>query len=318
MATIDRPAIPRRPHFTRHAPRPILITDDDVIMIRHIGQHRFRRSTDLVRLMSQRPAKKIIERLGVLFHSGYLDRPRAQRDYFTAGKRTAYVYALGNLGAALLAELDGVDAPKVDWTDKNRDVGRPFMRHALLVGDVVTAFLRATQNRPDVHVIEPSHILARSPEATQRADNPWKWRAKVPAAGGLLQDIANVPDRVFGLDFTQERKRVYFFLEADRATMPIVRSNLQQTSMQRKFLSYYHGHRAQLHQQRFGIGNFRVLTVTSGTKRMASMIDAVKQITDGKGSNLFLFTDAATLASTYDVLSLEWASGKGEFVTLGN
>ena len=312
------PPVPRRPHFHRTDPPPVLITEDDIAIIRHVAEHRFRRSTDLVRLMSHRPAKKIVERLGILFHTAYLDRPRAQRDYFTAGKRMHYVYALGNRGAALLAELDGVEAPKVDWTDKNRDVGRPFIRHALLVGDVASAFHRATRIHPDVHLIEPAHILARAPEATQRADNPWKWRAKVPAAGGLLQDIACVPDRVFGLDFTAERKRTYFFLEADRATMPIVRSNLQQTSVLRKFLAYLHGHRAKHHEQRYAIGNFRVLTVTTGPKRTATMVDAVKQITDGRGSSLFLFTDATTLAAAYDVLSLEWITGKGERVTLGD
>jgi Replication-relaxation len=314
MTTI--PTITRRPHFRRYDPPPILITDDDIKMVRFVAEHRFRRSTDIAAYMAHRSTKKIIERLGVLFHTAYLDRPRAQRDYFTAGKRTHYVYALGNRGAELLAELDGVAAPKVDWTDKNRDVGRPYIRHALLVGDVASAFARAATIHPDMHVIEPADILARAPASTQRADNPWKWRAKVPAAGGLLQEIANVPDRVFGLDFTQARKRCYFFLEADRATMPIVRTNLQQTSLHRKFLSYWHGYRAKHHEQLYGIGNFRVLVVTSGPKRSASMVEAVKQITGGAGSNLFLFADAPALASSYDVLSLEWITGKGERTTL--
>jgi hypothetical protein len=35
---------------------------------------------------------------------------------------------------------------------------------------------------------------------------------------------------MFGLDLTMERKRKYFFLEADRATMPIIRAGLEQTS----------------------------------------------------------------------------------------
>jgi len=314
------PPITRRPHFRRHDPPAVLITDDDVAIIRHVAECRFRRSTDIVRLMNHRPAKKIIERLGVLYHTGFVDRPRAQRDYFNARKeRPSYIYALGNRGAALLAELDGTPAPKVDWTEKNRDLGRPFLHHQLAVADALIAFRRTTQMRDDVTFIEPVEILARAPEATQRLDNPWKFRAKVPAPGGLLTDLALVPDAVFGLDFTQERKRVYFMLEADRATMPVWRSNLFQTSMYKKFLTYYHGHRAGHHTRAYNIGNFRVLTCTTSAERQLSMIDVIRtKVTDGKGSSLFLFTDAATLTSCPDVLSLAWTSGKGEPVRLSD
>ena len=319
MAT-NTPPVSRRPHFRRHDPPAVLITDDDVIIIRHVAEHRFRRSTDIVRLMSHRPPKKIIERLGVLYHTAYLDRPRAQRDYFNIRQeRPAYIYALGNRGAALLAEIDGHQAPKVDWTEKNRDLGRPYLHHQLAVADALIAFRMATQSRSDVEFIAPEAIVARSPEATQRLDNPWKWRAKVPVPGGLLTDLALVPDAVFGLDFTEQRKRVFFMLEADRATMPVWRSNLVQTSMYKKFLTYYHGHRAGHHTRAYDIGNFRVLTCTTSAERQMSMIDVIRnKVTDGKGSNLFLFTDAATLTSCPDVLSLPWTSGKGEPVRLGD
>ena len=36
--------------------------------------------------MPHRSTKKLLERLGALYHNGYLDRPRAQLDYYaTAG-----------------------------------------------------------------------------------------------------------------------------------------------------------------------------------------------------------------------------------------
>jgi hypothetical protein len=45
------------------------------------------------------------------------------------------------------------------------------------------------------------------------------------------------------------------------------------------------------------------------------MIEAVKAVTDGRGSSLFLFATASVLKSG-DVLSLAWQSGKGELVRL--
>jgi hypothetical protein len=290
------------------------LTKDDIAIIRHVAKHRFLRSTHIVRLIG-RPAKKVVERLGALYHTAYLDRPRAQLDYYATTKRPPYVYALGNRGADLLAEIDGAEPAKVDWTDKNRDAGRPFIDHTLLVAEVMIAFEMAARARPDIILLEPHDILARAPEATQRADNPWKWRATVPHDGQFVS-VAHVPDKVFGLDFTAERKRVYFFLEADRATMPVKRSNIRQTSVASKLLAYYHGYRAGHHTARFGIGNFRVLTVTTTQQRLATMLQVGKDLTGGAGSNLFLFADATALSSAADVLSFAWTSGKGEPVRL--
>jgi hypothetical protein len=306
---------PRRPHFRRHDPPPLRITADDIIIIRGVAKHRFLRSTHIVRLLD-RPAKKIVERLGALYHTGYLDRPRAQLDYYATVTRPAYVYGLGNRGASLIAEIDGAEPARVDWTDKNREAGRPFIDHALLVAEVMIAFELAARSRPDVVLMEPADVLARAPDATRRAANPWKWQATVPH-DGLTVSVTHVPDKVFGLDFTQARKRVYFLLEADRATMPITRNNLRQTSIRSKLLAYYHGYRADYHGSRFGIGNFRVLTVTTSAQRLASMLSAAKDVTGGGGSNLFLFADIARLTSVTDVLALDWISGKGDTVRLG-
>lgn len=45
------------------------------------------------------------------------------------------------------------------------------------------------------------------------------------------------------------------------------------------------------------------------------MIDAVKEITDGKGSNFFLFAEKSRLANT-SIFDVQWTSGKGELVRL--
>ena len=214
MTDTTLPPGTRRPHFRRYAPVPMRATEDDIEIIAHVGKHRFRRSTDIVRHIG-RPAKKIIERLTVLYHNGYLDRPRAQLDYFDPHHRAPYVYALGNRGAALLAERDGAKPNGIDWTDKNREAGRPFIDHALLIGDVMTAAERVARARHDVLLLEPGDILAKAPQTTQRSDNPWRLTAQLTIEtdkGTVLEEHSIIPDKALGLDFTIERKIPYFWL----------------------------------------------------------------------------------------------------------
>jgi len=292
------------------------LTEDDLAVIRHVARHRFLRSIHLLRFLDNRSPKKLLERLGALYHNGYLDRPRAQLDYYATAGSAPIVYALGNRGAAFLAEFDGIPRSKVDWTDKNRTAGRVFIEHTLLTADLAVAFECSSRRAADVRLIEASDILASAPEATRNAQNPWALPARI-AHGSATHDVRVIPDKVFGLDFTQARKRSYFFVEADRATMPVMRSHPRQTSFHQKVLAYLAGAGAiNAHGKRFSIGNFRVLTITTSQQRIATMLEAVKLATRGTGSNQFLFTDRATLLRCPDVLQLEWISGKGERVRL--
>jgi hypothetical protein len=58
-----------------------------------------------------------------------------------------------------------------------------------------------------------------------------------------------------------------------------------------------------------------VATVTTTADRVEQMISAQREITNGKGSNMFLFTDQATFAAG-NPLDIEWTSGKGSRVRL--
>jgi hypothetical protein len=60
---------------------------------------------------------------------------------------------------------------------------------------------------------------------------------------------------------------------------------------------------------------FRVLTVTTDKARIEKMLEALNTITGGRGSNMFLFTDQVTLA-TSNPLEVVWIGGKGESVRI--
>ena len=55
--------------------------------------------------------------------------------------------------------------------------------------------------------------------------------------------------------------------------------------------------------------------MTTHKARIEKMLEALNIITGGKGSNIFLFTDQATLAGS-NPLEAKWVSGKGEHVQL--
>lgn len=290
------------------------LTDDDLAVLRFIARYRFLRSTHLVRLFPERSSKKLIERLGVLYHNQYLDRPRAQLDYYATAGSAPMVYALGNRGAYALAEHDGAGRAHVDWTWKNREVGRLFIEHSLLIADVMVAVHVSLHQRPDIKLIEPEEIIANAPAATRAMRNPFYFKARV-RHDGAYHDLAVVPDRVFGLDFTAERKRSYFFLEADRGTMPMMRSTLAQTSIYRKVLAYVAGGAPENEfGKQLGIGNFRALFLTSSDERVASMVDALKLTTNGAGSRQLLFASRDALANEFGAIGAEWLTGQGDRV----
>src|SRR4051794_38118035 len=102
---------------------------------------------------------------------------------------------------------------------------------------------------------------------------------------------------VFGLGFEgapENRRRAFFFLEADRGTMPVVRKGLRQTSFLRKLLAYRETWRQGVHKARLGIPNFRVLTVTASRERVEHLVEACRSLAGG-GSRLFFFKDQESL-----------------------
>ncbi len=105
-----------------------------------------------------------------------------------------------------------------------------------------------------------------------------------------------VADGLFGLRFADDTA-AYFLLELDRGHMPNVRvrSKLEQTSIGRKLGIYWGGWRAGRQVEQFGVKQLRVLVVTTSMARVANMIDVVKQLTGGTGSNFFLFVDQEQL-----------------------
>lgn len=311
-AAITKPI--RRPRFHRSAEPPLFqLTERDVEIVRQVARHRFLRSTNISILLDA-THKKICERLTLLYHAGYLDRPRSQLEYHVrSGGSVPYVYALGNHGSRLLKECGGFDQANVDWARKNRDSTRQFLLHTLSIADFRVALVAACRNHPGLRLIEPDELLQFAPEQTQKDPNPWSWRVRMQFKGQTTE-IGVMPDYVFALILPDGRRRP-FVVECDRGTMPVERASLAQTSMLRKFLTYEATRAQAIHHSRFGWKAFRTLIITANEERAANMRSLIERVPALGTSPLFLFVDHATLMRS-NMLALGWSDATGKPHTL--
>lgn len=294
----------RLPRFTRSSDiPPIEITDRDRRLLQLVHEHRFLNSNHIFALLGG-SAQNISRRLQLLYHTGYLERPRCQLDYYYKNGSRPMVYGLADKGAAVLRQ-HGIALKPDRLSEKNRAVGRLYLEHALFVAEVKIAIEISCRNAG----------LRFLTEDEIRSGAALRWRVKI----NDQMELGLMPDGVLGIEYETAQRGIdgaYFFLEADMGTMPIVREKLGQSSMYRKLLSYQATWRQNLHTTVLGLHRFRVLIVTTGAKRMQGMIDCCTLLENGHG--LFLFTDRSILAQPQDILSAKWQTGKGQVTTLLN
>ena len=294
----------RRPRFRRVKPPQFVLTERDRRVIELVHQYRLLSSTQIIELLSDGSSQQVLRRLQLLYHARFLERPRTQVvDIGHSPGSRPMAYALGSAGATLL----GVRSPKIPKLQ--------YLHHALAVSGVLVAFTASCRRRENVRVITWSEILnTKVPEATRKRKSPDSWGVSVPGYGR----VGVTPDAIFGLhylDRPEGANKVYFFLEVDRGTMPVVRRSLSETSFYRKLLAYHATATGGMHTKTIGLKTFRVLTVTKSPerKRLVSLVAATRKLPNLQG--LFLFTDEKSFLGG-DTLEHEWLNGRGERRTL--
>jgi hypothetical protein len=285
----------RQPRFSRTKTIPaIQITARDCEIIRHTFAHRFLRSSQIQVLLGG-SRQQLLRRLQRLYHHGFLDRPRAQIDYYRRGSQ-AMVYGVGNQGVKLLEDKFSIPRRKVDWTAKNRNTNRYFLEHTLAVAAVRIAFELACQRHGQMELVN-------------YAEEVLHWTVQIRERAAAFT-IGVVPDRVFGLRRKDKpNDATWFFLEVDRATMPVERHSLKQTSFARKLIAY---HATWQQKVLKAFPRFRVLTVTTSAERVDRMVEACARLENGHG--LFLFTDKKSFSAHGDILTLPWKTAKAGIV----
>ena len=293
----------RLPRFKRVAEiSPIQLTERDQEIIRQVHRHRFLRSSHILALIGGSP-QQLLRRLQLLYHHGYLERPRAQIDYYHRGGSKPIVYGVGSHGTRLM-RLEQMRSG-FETSPNHRAVCRLFLEHALLTADVMVALELACRRKRRVRLLTPEEIPL--PKATRRQPEPFHWKVTLTNR----TKFGVIPDRVFALEFLDQptdRNRAFYFLEADRGTMPVCRPTLAKSSFHRKLLAYEATWTQGIHQARFGFHRFRVLTVTTSTERAKNIASVAAQLERGHG--LFLFTDIDSLLGTEDLLTFPWQTAR--------
>lgn len=207
------------------------------------------------------------------------------------------VYGVGNQGVKLLEDRFSIPCRKVDWTAKNRSTNRYFLEHTLAVADVMIAFELACRSPRQIVTLIHGEVL--------------HWKVQIRQRAATFA-IGVVPDRVFGLRRNDKPNDIaWYFLEVDRATMPVERHSLKQTSFSRKLIAY---HATWQQKVLKAFPRFRVLTVTTSAERVNRLVEACGRLENGQG--LFLFADKKSLSAHADILTLPWKTGKAGTVVV--
>jgi len=90
-----------------------------------------------------------------------------------------------------------------------------------MISDFMVALEKACRTQSGISLIMAHELSLPEPG---RKERPFRWT--VGLGNGLSCGV--VPDQVFALEFnraSRRKSRAWFFLEADRATMPVIHRN---------------------------------------------------------------------------------------------
>ncbi len=265
-------AMKRAPRFTRspEAVGGLRRQKRDIEIIKLVHDYRFLDSRQ-IRALTEGSDQVILRRLQKLFHHGYLDRPVSQIIFSNPllGHENM-VYGLGDKGADLLADTYGMDRGKIIWKEKNKEVRERYIQHTLMISNFRACLTLALNAVPGARLL----FWIRENTGELREKEYVQFRE-----GGKQKKLPIVPDGLFGIEESGEEMDL--FLEADRSTMTNSR-------FLNKLRAYWIWHLQKGQRKRFGLENFRVLTLTRTKQRMENLI-RVAQRADGKEKGSYMF-----------------------------
>lgn len=269
-------AIQRRSRMCRvRSGKRISLTARDIAIFQALVRYRYLRSTYLHAFAGGASETRFKERLGDLFHEGFIDRPEKQWEFADARCMPA-VYEIGVRANRVLHEAGGGVAGVTTFLASTAH--RQFS-HSLMICECLASIELEALATPYLRFIAWPEMLARAPESTTLVTVPYR----LPLSTGFL-----VPDGLFGLEYQSEGKKTYrfFALEADRGTMPVARTDGTKTSYLAKLAGYQEAIARGLAKSHWGIPNLFVLTVTTSPARMADILGKFDPQSSG---SLFLF-----------------------------
>jgi len=271
----------RLSRFTRDpdAAASFQFTKRDLEILRHVAEHRFIRSQCLVKLVGG-SRQQVLRRLHLLFHHGYLERPRAQLDHYHEGGSKCLVYGLASRGAGRLRRDLNMPFERMEWTTRNKRAGKLFVEHTLMVSDFIAALELACRANQNTRLIVGSEL-----------DNfrPLKWSVDLPGK----RRVAIIPDKVCAIEIMHSDgkcQRTHFALEADTGTMPVERRDFRQSCVMRKLKAYEATVTRGIHRTQLKMHRLQIVILTSSNERKNNIVNATRKL--GRNQLFRVHTDS--------------------------
>lgn len=267
-------------------PPPMRLMERDIDILKAVHDFRIVRGDQLQALYfgSQSTASY---RLSRLYQHGFLDRHFLP----TLGglASSPALYTLGKRGVDTLRRVLDCGPKDIRKLPNNQELSPLFLEHLLQINDFRVAVTMAAR--------EQGYTLE-----TWLDDYQLKAaydRVVIQTSQGRKRTVSLIPDGYCVLQVPQGR--ACFFLELDRGTM--TRSRFRD-----KVLAYQAYIASGQYEKRYGTRSLRVLTVTSGPKRLENLREEAEH---ARGGRAFWFT-------TSDLVSSETVLGGGIWQVAGS
>lgn len=293
QSSAKKPRLPQRQRVAAAELPPFHLTKRDSAIVEVVYQYRALTTQQVSDLcfapvspnVTTAPNSRCLHRLKLLYQYGFLSRFE-QPQILTEGRKP-FVYQLDQRGAEWLARRAGCGMEDLDWRPGEM-LSPLFLDHLLTTNAVRVAITRAARRHK--YSLE-SWVDDKSLKATQNKDN-----ITLTSATGRKQVAAVVPDGFFILHTGTHY--YHSFIEIDRATTTAISGEWSQRTWARKVAVYLEYYQSGKYHERYKTRNLRILTVTTGPKRLAHL----KEVTEDIGGKArFWFVTLADVL-TKDVL----------------
>lgn len=263
-------------------PPPMRLMERDIEILKAVHEFRIMRGDQLQALFfgSQSTASY---RLSRLYQHGFLDRHFLP----TLGglASSPALYTLGKRGVDVLRRVLDCGPKDIRKPPNNQELSPLFLEHLLQINDFRVAVTVAARSL--------DHTLEKWLDDYQlKADYD---RVVIQTTQGRRRSVSLIPDGYFVLQVPQGR--ACFFLELDRGTMTRGR-------FRDKVLAYQAYIASGQYEKRYGTRSLRVLTVTSGPKRLENLKEEAEQ---AGGGRVFWFTTSERVTATNVLSQLIWS-----------
>lgn len=245
----------------------MVLTDRDRRLLEHIWEYDGFLTDYQVKALEFTGLRQAQDRLGKLFHHGYLNRTNRQG----RAAHGAMIYWLTRKGAEYVAQTKGIE-----WKEfRYGTTLKRSMEHDILANDFTLILQQACATRPHFKLIEwiNESIFRSAPD-----------RVTYTMVNGKPGERDLIPDRYFLIEIQREKKfRARLLLELDNATHHNKRFADQKVLPGAAYI------RSEAYKAHFGINKGWWLIVTRSDKRLGFLKETTERAA-GKDAHLFYFT----------------------------